>query len=103
MVRKIFFIVALMMSFGLLQPAVADQSANQSATQSKQGTEATVNLNTASAAELAQALVGVGIKRAEQIIALREEIGRFTAVEQLLDVRGIGPKLLEKNAGKITF
>ncbi|RUO65346.1 competence protein ComEA [Pseudidiomarina planktonica] len=100
MVRKIFFIVALMMSFGLLQPAVADQS---SATQSKQGTEATVNLNTASAAELAQSLVGVGMKRAEQIIALREEIGRFTAVEQLLDVRGIGPKLLEKNAGKITF
>ncbi|MEX1222657.1 MAG: ComEA family DNA-binding protein [Idiomarina sp.] len=103
MVRKIFFIVALMMSFGLLQPAVADQVANPSVTQSKQGTEATVNLNTASAAELAQALVGVGLKRAEQIIALREEIGRFTAVEQLLDVRGIGPKLLEKNAGKITF
>lgn len=99
MVRKILSIAAVILSIGLLQPALA----NQAVAQSKQSTVAAVNLNTASAAELAQALVGVGLKRAEQIIALREEIGRFTAVEQLLDVRGIGPKLLERNAGKITF
>jgi len=66
-------------------------------------TTAQVNLNTATAAELAQALVGVGIKRAEAIIALRTEIGRFTAVEQLLDVKGIGPKMIEKNQHRVTF
>lgn len=99
MVRKILSVAAVILSIGLLQPALA----NQAVAQGKQSTVVAVNLNTASAAELAQALVGVGLKRAEQIIALREEIGRFTAVEQLLDVRGIGPKLLERNAGKITF
>lgn len=64
---------------------------------------AQVNLNTASAAELSQALIGVGLKRAEAIIALRTEIGRFTAVEQLLDVKGIGPKMIEKNHDRMTF
>lgn len=64
---------------------------------------ATVNINTATAAELAQALTGVGVKRAEQIVALREQIGKFTAVEQLLEVKGIGPRFLEKNASKLTL
>jgi competence protein ComEA len=48
-----------------------------------------VNLNTASAAEL-ETLPGVGPTTAAAIIAHRETNGPFTAVDQLLDVRGIG-------------
>ncbi|HLM62855.1 MAG TPA: helix-hairpin-helix domain-containing protein [Acidimicrobiales bacterium] len=53
-----------------------------------------VNLNTASADEL-DTLPGVGPTTAAAIIAHREANGPFTAVDQLLDVRGIGDAKLE--------
>lgn len=60
-----------------------------------------LNINTASAQELSAVMIGVGLKRAEQIIKLREQLGGFTELEQLLDVKGIGLKTLEKNRGLI--
>lgn len=56
-----------------------------------------VNINTASAEELAQALNGVGLPRAQAIVEYREANGPFSSVDQLVDVKGIGPKLLERN------
>ncbi|RUO78137.1 DNA uptake protein [Idiomarina seosinensis] len=60
-----------------------------------------LNINTATAQQLAAVMIGVGGKRAEQIIALREQLGGFTEFEQLLDVKGIGLKTLEKNQSLI--
>lgn len=48
-------------------------------------------------------MVGVGVKRAEEIIKLREQLGGFTELEQLLDVKGIGLKTLEKNRALIAI
>lgn len=48
-----------------------------------------VSLNRASAAEL-EVLAGIGPVLASRIIAYREANGLFSAVEDLLDVRGIG-------------
>ncbi|AGF73177.1 DNA uptake protein-related DNA-binding protein [Corynebacterium halotolerans YIM 70093 = DSM 44683] len=56
--------------------------------------EGPVSLNLASAAELIT-LDGVGEKTAEAIIAHREATGGFTAPEQLMDVKGIGPAKFE--------
>ena len=56
---------------------------------------ATVNLNTATAAEL-DTLPGVGPSTAAAILAYREENGSFAAVDDLLDVRGIGDAKLEQ-------
>lgn len=50
-----------------------------------------VNLNTASVADL-QKLTGIGEKKAEQIIAYREQNGSFKKVEDLMQVSGIGEK-----------
>ncbi|BAQ57380.1 helix-hairpin-helix domain-containing protein [Lactobacillus acetotolerans] len=50
-----------------------------------------VNLNTAAAADL-QKLNGIGEKKAEQIIAYREENGQFKKIEDLTQVSGIGEK-----------
>lgn len=65
--------------------------------------QATVNINTASAAELAEALVGVGPAKAEAIVAYREANGPFTDKSQLLEVKGIGPAILEQNSDRIGF
>ncbi|MGL6158958.1 ComEA family DNA-binding protein [Microbulbifer sp.] len=62
---------------------------------------AVVNINTASAEELATVLDGVGEARAELIVKFREEQGPFTSVEQLLEVKGVGTATLEKNREKI--
>lgn len=56
-----------------------------------------VDLNRASAEEIAKALHGVGLKRAEQIVAYREQFGPIHTPEELLVIKGIGPKTLEKN------
>jgi competence protein ComEA len=52
-----------------------------------------VNLNTATLAQL-DALPGVGTVTAQRILDWRAAHGRFTSVEQLRDVSGIGPARL---------
>ena len=56
-----------------------------------------VDLNTADAATLARELQGIGTARAEAIVEYREHIGRFRSVAELLNVKGIGPQVLEQN------
>jgi len=64
--------------------------------------EGSVNINTADAAALAAGLDGVGEARAKAIVAYREQNGPFASPEALLEVKGIGEKVLADNEGKIT-
>ena len=52
---------------------------------------ATVNLNTATAAQL-EALPGIGKATAERILEYRQKNGGFKRIEDLMNVRGIGEK-----------
>ena len=61
----------------------------------------TVNLNTASQTEL-ETLPGVGPVTAKSILDWRQRNGRFTSVDQLTEVDGIGPARLEKLRDKVT-
>lgn len=61
-----------------------------------------VNLNTASQTEL-ETLPGVGPVTATAIIAWRTEHGGFSAVEELLEVSGIGDATLQKIAPFVTI
>lgn len=61
-----------------------------------------VNLNTADSTQLQQ-IKGVGPVMAQKIIDYRSSIGRFTSVDQLLKVSGIGQKTLEKMRGQVTI
>ncbi len=54
-----------------------------------------ININTADAEELQQ-LNGVGPATAEKIISYREDNGRFSAIEDIMNVSGIGEKTFEK-------
>jgi comEA protein len=54
-----------------------------------------IDVNAATADELT-ALPGIGPVRAAAIVRLREERGAFGSVDELLDVKGIGPVTLER-------
>lgn len=56
-----------------------------------------VDINTATAAEIAANLNGIGPAKAQAIVAYREAHGPFVAIDQLADVKGIGPATLDKN------
>ncbi|WP_166359130.1 ComEA family DNA-binding protein [Pseudomonas akapageensis] len=58
---------------------------------------AKLNLNTADAHTLQTELTGIGRAKAEAIVAYREANGAFTSVDELLEVKGIGKTLLDKN------
>ncbi len=53
-----------------------------------------INLNAADAQQL-MSLPDIGEVKAALIIELRQQLGAFTSIDQLLDVNGIGPKTLE--------
>ena len=60
---------------------------------------AAVDLNSASAEAIASGLKGVGLKKAQAIVAYRNQVGGFKQAKDLLQVKGIGQKLLERNKG----
>ena len=62
---------------------------------------APININTADATTIAESLTGIGPRIGAAIVEYREANGPFTSVEDLLKVKGVGPKILEKNEGDI--
>ena len=62
-----------------------------------------VNVNTADAATIASTLTGVGLKKAQAIVAYREANGRFDSAADLTKVKGIGPAIVDKNAARIAI
>lgn len=64
---------------------------------------AKVNLNAADAETLRRDLFGIGASKAKAIVAFRESNGPFTAVDELLEVKGIGKALLEKNRERLVI
>jgi competence protein ComEA len=62
---------------------------------------APVNLNTATAEQLAT-IPGVGVKTAELIIEYRQKNGSFKKIEDLMNVRGVGEKSFLKMKPLIT-
>ncbi|WP_150539012.1 ComEA family DNA-binding protein [Actinobacillus vicugnae] len=62
-----------------------------------------VNINTATAAEIQDKLVGIGAKKAQAIVEYRTKNGSFSSLEQLTDVSGIGKATLDKNRDRIVL
>ena len=56
-----------------------------------------LDINRATAAELAAAMNGIGEAKAEAIVAYRTQNGPFKSIDQLAEVKGIGLKTIEKN------
>lgn len=60
-----------------------------------------INLNTAELNVLVQSIKGIGVKRAQAIIAYREQNGNFKSIEDLAKVHGIGKKFVSKNLSQL--
>lgn len=81
--------------------AQAPASATSGASSGESASAGTVNLNTADAAAL-DTLPGVGPVLAQRIIDWRTEHGKFSSVDELGEVSGIGDKALERLRSKVT-
>ncbi|AVK03706.1 MULTISPECIES: ComEA family DNA-binding protein [Pseudomonas] len=72
-------------------------------TPTEASTAEVVNINTADEATLVRGLNGVGEVKAKAIVEYRTAHGPFVSLDQLLEVKGVGPALLEKNRERIAI
>lgn len=91
---------ALVTAAGRVFPSVVPSfapgpSETQSGGPAPEAAPGPVDINSATEEELVR-LPGVGPVRAAAIVCVREERGGFGSVDDLLEVRGIGPVTLEK-------
>jgi len=56
-----------------------------------------VNVNSASAEEIAESLKGIGLSKAEAIVSYRETNGQFKHIDELVNVKGIGIRTVDIN------
>jgi competence ComEA-like helix-hairpin-helix protein len=61
-----------------------------------------ININTAGATELQQ-VPGIGPSTAQKILDTRKSYGNFKSVDDLLAIKGIGPKKLDKMRKYLTI
>lgn len=59
-----------------------------------------IDINSASAEAIEQ-LDGIGLVKAQKIVKYREEHGSFRSIDELLEVSGIGKKILAKIRGQV--
>lgn len=85
-------------NYYLSRPTVAADSKQMSSSVNIQSDK--ISLNKANLQQL-QTLNGVGEKKAQAIVEYRQKNGGFKTVDELMNVKGIGPKLLEKNKAKL--
>lgn len=82
-------------TFAALSQAIEDEESDEEATNGK------ININKATKAQLMK-LSGIGEITAERILVYRGELGEFKSLDQLLNVKGISKKKLEKLKAFIT-
>ncbi|GAB2656556.1 ComEA family DNA-binding protein [Vibrio panuliri] len=88
------FLLALTSTF-----ALADEQPKENP--KYEGIEVVVNVNQASAQEIADLLQGIGLKKAQAIVEYRQQHGAFEKIDDLAKVSGIGEATVAKNVARI--
>ncbi|MDR2213555.1 MAG: ComEA family DNA-binding protein [Pseudomonadales bacterium] len=102
-VQQLGVVLALLWSWQGIQAQTAPAQAVQTEAVATAAAVSTlqVNINQADAETLADVLVGVGPAKAQAIVEYREEHGPFQAVDDLIEVNGIGEATLRTNRDRI--
>lgn len=102
-IRRPLLSALLLLSAQGMLPAAPVMAQAESVAESEEAMLTSVNINTASAAELAEGLTGIGVSKAEAIVRYREQFGPFESVDELSEVTGIGDSTVEKNRRVISI
>ncbi|MBE0506213.1 MAG: helix-hairpin-helix domain-containing protein [Marinospirillum sp.] len=94
-------IMLLLLLSGLNATAIASSMSESTQAVAQQASQR-ININHASAEQLA-ALPGIGPVKADAIITLREQKGGFTSSSELQEVRGIGSATVTRLEPLISF
>jgi competence protein ComEA len=89
-------ILSLLLIFSYVAPA------GLWAADSQPEAQATININTADAELIAETVKGVGIRKANAIVAYRQKHGDFVSVDELVKVKGIAEKTIDKNRTRLS-
>jgi competence protein ComEA len=81
--------------------ALADEAIDTSLSKAMLLEPLAVNINTASAEDMAQSLKGIGVKTAQAIVAYRVSEGLIESPESIMQVKGIGDFTYEANKDAI--
>ena len=102
MPRALFATVVICLLLGHAAVASAQRKPSSSAAaKSSAATGEVVNLNTATASQIAT-LPGIGEKTAKTIVEYRDKNGGFKKIEELMNVKGIGEKSFLKLKALVT-
>jgi len=96
-------IAASMLAIGLCISSLAVQAVEVQPLSAAAEVVAQVSVNSASADELADMLIGVGPSKARAIVAYRDANGPFASVDELVNVKGIGLATIEKNRALLSL
>nr|WP_310616308.1 helix-hairpin-helix domain-containing protein [Pantoea cypripedii] len=99
--QVLFFSLALAGTVATSSLAAAESPSETQAIQVSSPAEGQISINEATAEELAAAMNGIGLKKAQSIVSYREQYGPFTAIDQLKEVPGIGSALVERNSARL--
>jgi|SaaInl7_135m_RNA_FD_contig_61_979685_length_434_multi_2_in_0_out_0_1 competence protein ComEA len=96
-------LLTLTTQVSVAQSEAAEQKANQADQENKNAVNIDViNINNSTLEQLST-LKGVGKKKAYAIIAYRQRAGKFKKVNDLLNVKGIGTKIIKDNEIRLTI
>ncbi len=104
---KITLLSAALLAATLSMNAYAGDTANQTtATVQKEaqsaGQHQSININTSSIEQLVL-LKGIGESKAKAIVEYRESNGKFKKIDELVNVKGVGTQLVEKNRAVLSL
>lgn len=100
--KKYFSVIPALVATAVLALPVTTQAAPAAnAAVATQQQTVSVNINQATAEELAAKLQGIGMSKAVAIVEYRKKVGKFISVDQLAEVKGIGKATVDKNRANI--
>lgn len=101
--RYQFKVLCCLLSILTFYPAFSKPPHEQASIRNKQNSinQVKVNLNEANAKRIAKKVKGIGLKRAEAIVAFRESHGPFKDLKSLSEVKGISKRFVKKHWSEI--